>query len=253
MANYKYRRNDYNKRNFFALIIIGILIGIIVSQYYFLNYEQEKEYVYITSNHSFSSAEIGLAAIDQDGNGVITPLIVEVKPGNGKTLTNIEKLLFWVDTQQSIQTSKEVASEYADINVDDIDLTYTVESEATLVGGPSAGASLTAATIAALENRKIKNDILMTGTIEPDGRIGQVGGVLEKAKVAKEVGAKVFLVPEGQSTQTYYGPEESCVRRSNMLFCTTKYKEITVNIGEEANISVIEVANIEEAMKFLLL
>ena len=254
---YHYQHQKSNKNIFIVIFLLGILLGIWLGYYIsFESFQPETKiitkYIYRPSNTSYSYAEINLAAVDQNGNGVMTPLIVEVKPGDGKILTNIEKLLFWVDTQQSIQIAKQVAENVTGINVDDYDLIYTIKSNATLVGGPSAGASLTVATIAALENKKIKPDIVMTGTINPDGTIGQVGGILEKARAAKEVGAKVFLVPKGQGTQTYLQPEENCIRRAGFIFCTTKYKEVTVNIGKDVGISVIEVGNIEDALKYFI-
>ena len=256
MKKYQYQRS--NKNIFIAIFLFGILLGVWLG--YYISYETYKpsepevitKYVYEPSNVSYPYAEINLAAVDQNGNGVVTPLIVEVKPGDGKILTNIEKLLFWIDTQQSIQIAKYVAENVTNLDVDKYDLIYTIKSEATLVGGPSAGASLTVATIAALENKKIKTDVMMTGTINTDGTIGEVGGILEKAKIAKELGAEVFLVPEGQGTQTYLKPEENCVKRGGFIFCTTKYKEITVNIGKDVGISVIEVENINDALKYFI-
>lgn len=255
MPRYQYQRS--NRNIFIALILLGVLVGIWIG--YYVSYQSyqptEKvvtKYVYEPSNISFSQAEIGLAAVDQNGNGLITPLIVQVKSGDGKILTNIEKLLFWVDTQQSIQTAKQVAENVTKIDVDKYDIIYTVESNSTLVGGPSAGAALTIATIAALQSKKIKSDVLMTGTINPDGTIGEVGGILEKAKAAKALGAKLFLVPKGQGTETYLKPDENCVQRAGFIFCTTKYTEVTVNIGKDAGIEVIEVANVIEAMKYLI-
>ncbi len=255
MPRYQYQRS--NRNTFTALILLGVLVGIWIGYYVSSQSYQPTEkvvtkYVYEPSNISFSQAEIGLAAVDQNGNGVITPLIVQVKSGDGKILTNIEKLLFWVDTQQSIQTAKQVAEDVTKINVDEYDIIYTVESDSTLVGGPSAGAALTIATIAALQKKNIKSDVLMTGTINPDGTIGEVGGVLEKAQAAKYLGAKLFLVPKGQGTETYLKPDESCVQQSGFLFCTTKYTETTVNIGKNAGIAVIEVSNVTEAMKYLI-
>ena len=39
----------------------------------------------------------------------------------------------------------------------------------------------------------------MTGTINPDGSIGPVGGIFEKAEAAYTGSAKYFLIPKGQS------------------------------------------------------
>ncbi|OGI11656.1 hypothetical protein A3K64_00885 [Candidatus Micrarchaeota archaeon RBG_16_36_9] len=253
MARYQYRES--NRKSLMALLIIGILLGSVIGYYVSSQYAPEKivtQYVYEQGNLTSSFAEIGLAAVDQDGNGIITPLVVEAKPGNGKILTNIEKILFWVDTQQSMQTAKQVAGNLTGIDVENYDLIFTLNSNATLVGGPSAGGALTVATIAALENKKLKSDVMMTGTINPDGTIGEIGGVLEKAKAAKDVGAEIFLVPKGQGTETYLKPEESCVQRSSFLFCTTKYNEVTINIGKNVGISVIEVANVNDALKYFI-
>jgi hypothetical protein len=40
------------------------------------------------------------------------------------------------------------------------------------------------------------------------------------------------------------------VRRSGFIFCTTKYKETTTNIGQEVGIDVVEVGNINDALKY---
>jgi uncharacterized protein len=158
--------------------------------------------------------------------------------------------LFWVDTQYSIQIAKAVAENVTKINGSNYDLIYSIESNASIIGGPSAGAALTIATIAALKNERLRTDVMITGTINEDGTIGEVGGILEKAKAAKDVGAKLFLVPDGQGEQTFLKPEESCIKRGGFIFCETTYKQITVNIGKDAGISVIEVENVTDAYKY---
>lgn len=256
---YSYQHRDKsNRKNLVAVLIIGILIGAVGGYYYFTNYyysptsnsQTSNQNYYVTQEPVYSRVQINLVAVDQNGNGVSTPLIVEAKPGTGKALTDVDKLLFWVDTQQSIQTAKNVAENVTKINASNYDLFYTIKSNASIIGGPSAGGSLTVATMAALRNEKIRSDVVMTGTINDDGTIGQIGGVLEKAKAAKEVGAKLFLVPEGQGNETYLQPEENCTRRGGFIFCETTYKQVTVNIGNDAGIQVIEVANITEAYNY---
>jgi len=96
-------------------------------------------------------------------------------------LVNVDNLLFWVDTQYSIRTAKYVAEDIANINASDIDLIYSIETNASVIEGQSAGAALTIATIAILENKTLKSDVIITGTINPDGSIGSVGAILAKA------------------------------------------------------------------------
>lgn len=255
---YQYRQHPKDRGSLTTFLIIGILIGSLATYYYFTAfYSQETTSPQINYNPSAESVsyrvQINLVAVDQNGNGVSTPLIVELKPGTGKALTNIDKLLFWTDTQQSIQTAKEVAENITQINATNYDIIYSIESNASVVGGPSAGAALTIATIAALKHENIKSDVVITGTINDDETIGQIGGVLEKAKAAKDIGAKLFLVPIGQGEQTSLKPQENCVTRSNFVFCETTYVSETINIGKNAGISVIEVENVTEAYKYFKL
>lgn len=248
MARYKYQKTSYT--SYLLILVLGILIGIGLFVILFYKAPETGSQVIYHEPSEKMYAEINLVAVDQDGNGVTTPLTVDVIPGSGKVLTDIEKLLFWVDTQYSIQTARNVAVNITQTNMDNYDLIYSIKSDAAVVGGPSAGAALTIATIAALENKTLDSDIIITGTIEPDGSIGQVGGVLEKAQAASDVGVSVFLVPAGQGEQTYLKPNETCTRRGGFLFCETVYEQVTINIGEDAGISVIEVENIEDALQY---
>lgn len=197
-----------------------------------------------------SSATIYVPAVDGDGNGVALPLAVRKAAGNGEILIDINSLLFWFDTQQSIQTARDVAQNLTGADTRGINLVYMINTNASLVGGPSAGAALTIATIAALENKILNSSVMITGTINPDGTIGEVGGILEKAKAAKEIGAKLFLVPRGEGTETLLKPVENCSQKGRFSYCTTKYSRIATDISEAAGISVKEVSTIAEAEKY---
>ncbi len=197
-----------------------------------------------------SSATINLVAVDSSGKGVAMPLTVQKRAGYGETLININNLVFWFDTQQSIQTARNVAYKIAGFDMDRINLVYIIDANATVVEGPSAGAALAIATIAALKDKPLKPDVMITGTVNPDGTIGQVGGILEKASAAKEIGAKLFLVPGGQGTETLLQPVESCSTRDFFTYCTTKYVQTEIDISEKAGLPVKEVSTIEEAEKY---
>jgi len=191
-----------------------------------------------------------LPAVDNEGNGVITLLKVEIVPGTGKILTDINNLFFWVDTQNSIRTAQRVAQNITGVDLSKYDLTYSVETNASLIGGPSAGAALTIATIAAAENKNLSENVMITGTINSDGSIGPVGEVLAKAKASKDVGAKIFLVPEGQATQTYYKPVQNCSSIGSLRYCTIEYQQEKIDINKNAAINVKEVANIKDAIPY---
>ena len=66
------------------------------------------------------------------------------------------------------------------------------------IDGPSAGGLMTVAVLAALRGETPRPDATMTGTINPDGTIGPVGGIPHKMQGAARLGKKLVLVPLGQ-------------------------------------------------------
>jgi uncharacterized protein len=197
-----------------------------------------------------SSVSLKVPAVDDDGKGVSTTLIVEMQPGSGGTLVDVNQLLFWTDTQSSIRTAKAVAEQYANVDISNIDLTYRIETNASAIGGPSAGAAIVIATISVLQGKSMDPHVMITGTINPDGTIGQVGGIEEKAKAAKDAGATMFLVPEGQSVDISSAPSQVCRMYGLIRYCKTDYATIENDIGKTVGISVAEVSNVQEALKY---
>jgi predicted S18 family serine protease len=66
------------------------------------------------------------------------------------------------------------------------------------IDGPSAGGLMTVGVLAALRGADVRDDVSMTGTINPDGTIGPVGGIPHKIDGAAKAGKKLVLVPIGQ-------------------------------------------------------
>lgn len=149
------------------------------------------------------SAKIKLVAVSGEGEGILSDLEVEVVPGKGRILLTAEPLT-GVNTQNSERIAAEIASRITKTSLENKDVIFTIHSEATIVDGPSAGAAMTVATISAITGNAFRNDIMLTGTMEEDGTVGQVGGILKKAKAVTDAGAGQFLIPKGQRTQTEY-------------------------------------------------
>ncbi len=63
------------------------------------------------------------------------------------------------------------------------------------IDGPSAGALMTCGVLAAVRGDKVRADAAMTGTINPDGSIGPVGGIAHKISGAAEKGMTLVLIP----------------------------------------------------------
>lgn len=194
--------------------------------------------------------EMKLPAVDAEGKGVTTALRVEAREGNGKTLVDIDNVLFWADTQQSIRIASLVAQNITNKKIDNFDLTYSVEANASVIGGPSAGAALAIATIAALENKKPREDVMITGTINHDGSIGPVSGILEKAEAAKKANATIFLVPLLQSRDIVYETSKHCEKFGLTEICTTETKPKRIDVSNETGITIQEVETIQDAMKY---
>ncbi|HTV11886.1 MAG TPA: PDZ domain-containing protein [Acidimicrobiales bacterium] len=76
-------------------------------------------------------------------------------------------------------------------------LPFTVSVNAGDIGGPSAGLAFTLAMLDALSGGKLTGGhvVAATGTIAPNGQVGDVGGVQEKAVAVEKAGAQVFFVP----------------------------------------------------------
>lgn len=74
-----------------------------------------------------------------------------------------------------------------------------LEVDATgFIDGPSAGALMTVGTISLIRGDKMNRDVTMTGTINPDGTIGPVGGIQYKLEGAAKAGKETVLIPTGQ-------------------------------------------------------
>ena len=136
-------------------------------------------------------------AIVDEGTGELLELSVEVRPGDGAVYISTEPLV-GIYTQSSEKTAVEVAMRLANKTKNDYDVLFKIEKSrnARVVDGPSAGAAMTVLVLASVQNKTIRKDMTMTGTVEDDGSVGEVGGILEKAKAASVLGLKYFLVPE---------------------------------------------------------
>jgi PDZ domain-containing protein len=87
------------------------------------------------------------------------------------------------------------------------DLPFPVRVDTEDVGGPSAGLALTLGILDHLTPGPLAGDtaVAVTGTIAPDGTVGEVGGIPQKGVAAERAGAELLLVPKA---------EEEAARRS---------------------------------------
>jgi PDZ domain-containing protein len=74
---------------------------------------------------------------------------------------------------------------------------YDLEIDSAGVGGPSAGLAFTLGLVDLLTEGDLTGGsvVAATGVIRPDGTVGPIGGVAQKAAAARRAGVDIFLVP----------------------------------------------------------
>jgi hypothetical protein len=87
-----------------------------------------------------------------------------------------------------------VAAGFVDMDLANTRVSFDVGGE---IGGPSVGGLMTVGLVAALRGDQVRDDAAMTGTINPDGSIGVVGGVPHKIEAAAKAGKKLVVIPAG--------------------------------------------------------
>ena len=100
------------------------------------------------------------------------------------------------------------------------------------IDGPSAGALKTVAVLSLLHGEELDADVTMTGTVNPDGTVGPVGGIPEKVLGAAEEGIETVLIPVGQ--------------RNSISKATGELVDV-VDLGRREGVEVVEVTDVYQA------
>jgi len=194
--------------------------------------------------------EVVLSPFEVAYEGVVMKAEVEVRHGEGRLLINTHPKV-GIDLQASGETAEEVVEKLTGVSFDNLDVILTVkaESEVQVVDGPSAGAAITICMIAALQNKTTNPSVFISGTVNPDGTIGKVGGLPYKVLASAKKGATLFLVPAGQINVTVMVPKEE---EPIPGFIITTYESDQVNLQQMLseygyNVQVAEAKTIIEA------
>ncbi len=215
-----------------------------------------------------SGSTIPIVAVSSGENptGVVCTLAVKIKPGDGYVYLSVDPMLVGFDFQDSDRRAVRVAGSLTGYALDEdgvglkgYDLYFLVagpgeEVRVEAIDGPSAGAATALAILAILENRRIREGYVITGTVEEDGKIGQVGGIFYKAQAAARKGATHFLVPRGQSRVTVY---EQVTYEFFPGWRWITYRPRTVDLNTYSQekgwgLRVLEVSTVEEAASLML-
>ncbi len=207
------------------------------------------------SNVSSSGARtvrLALPAVDTTDKGALATLEVDVKRGDGSVFLKMDegKPLTDPETQNSLRTAVDVARGLLGEGTYNYDVYFSISTPSNLVGGASAGAAAAIALIAALNGSKLNSSVLITGTVDANGRIGPVGKILPKAQAVKAAGYQTFLVPIGESVQTQLVENCTTANQGGSVVRQCQTHSVLVNVSDVTGLNVVEVASVADALPY---
>jgi len=161
-------------------------------------------------------------------SGGIKPTTITLEPGRGQLLgiSFFESQLGTAGDQWRSSAWTAITNSSLLLGEDLNQYSFSFDAEGN-IDGPSAGGLFTSSTLALILGDSLKSDVTMTGTINPDGSIGPVGGIPLKVQAAHDQGKRRVVIPVGQ--------------------LTPQIRELETELG----INVQEAANIYEAYELL--
>jgi Lon-like protease len=118
------------------------------------------------------------------------------------------------------------------------DFPVKVEVDTAGIGGPSGGLAMTLAILDDLTPGNLTGGArtAVTGTIDADGNVGEIGGIAQKAVAARAAHARLFLVPK-------------CATPETRASCEKDLSTAQRRAGKD--VKVIPVATFQEALRVL--
>lgn len=142
---------------------------------------------------------LNLLAVQETDDGYVgsdAELYLELREGSGRVFLDTFPLTK-LDTQISTRYAKQIACDHFQLDCNKYDFIYTIQSTSSIIGGPSAGAALSALTAIAVLDLEYDSEAAVTGTINSGGVVGSVGGVPEKLQAAANGGIGLVIIPNG--------------------------------------------------------
>jgi len=184
---------------------------------------------YLYVNSTFTNT-ISLLAVNEDsqGNinsGSIVDLSLKIKPGTGNTFISLNTIEE-VDTEISIINSQKIACDLFELDCENYDFYYDFDGSALILKGPSASTAIAILTVKTINEEKIDSDVVITGSLNSGGVVGNVGGVDKKIEVAQNKGFKKVLVP---AFSTYDEKIERDIQIVKVIDLVEAYNEFNGN------------------------
>jgi PDZ domain-containing protein len=127
-------------------------------------------------------------------------------PGDPVTLAvtrDDEPMTVTVETRATPDGPNAGQAQIGIFSAPEYDFPVEVQIDTGDVGGPSAGLAFTLTILDELSPGDLTggDEIAVTGTIASDGTVGPIGGVAQKAVVARRAGARLFIVPRAEAAE----------------------------------------------------
>ncbi len=183
--------------------------------------------------------------------GALIDVSVEVRPGKGRVLVQTTPLM-GVVFQDAANTAVFVAQGQTNMSLTGTDTIFSITADQPIpaVDGPSAGALMTLLTISALENSTLNDSVTLTGTIDSEGNVGPISGVIEKSEAAKAGGKTLILLPRENDQLVSY----TYVQKDMGIFTIVERKPEFIDtekfIEENVGIDVEFVDTIEDVVRY---
>ena len=140
--------------------------------------------------------------------GAMVNVSVEVVPGKGRVLVQTTPLM-GIAFQDAANRAVALAVDHSHVDLAESDVIFSIQGpdEVSEIDGPSAGALMATLLLSVLEDFEINESVTVTGTIDEDGSIGPVSGILEKADAAAASGKTLLLLSEENNRMVDYREE----------------------------------------------
>jgi uncharacterized protein len=210
------------------------------------NPSQSPEGINSSGTSNGTAHMLAVEQADNDSNsytGALSDIVVYAQPGTGHVFVETAPLT-GVDFQETARTVIKVAADLAKINPNqrDFEFVLNVSKDVDAVDGPSAGLPMAIAAYSALTKQHTNSSVYGTGAIDSNGTVSSVSGVYLKAQAAARAGARVIIVPSGETVVSTTSPlATNVVNGVNLQAQLQK---------EGYNVTVVGVKRIEDALPY---
>ena len=181
--------------------------------------------------------------------GSIMNISVEIGPGKGRVMVQTRPLM-GVVFQSAANTAVAVAVNKTGSDLSKSDVIFSIDAgdKISEVDGPSAGALMTLLTISAIEKQPLTGTMTLTGTIDNNGHIGAIGGVIAKASAAKARGKTLILIPS--DNQFITPPDAGNIGTGTFAFAQSAQQQVSAKdyIENTIGINVTYVDTIDDVI-----